>query len=42
MLLKYISVMIIISMFEVLSGLKYRKLNIKPELIKYYKLMLDL
>ena len=24
-------------MFEVLSGLKYRKLNIKPELIKYYK-----
>ena len=25
-------------MFEVLSGLKYRKLNIKCELIKYYKL----
>ena len=26
-------------MFDILSGLKYRKLNIKSELIKYYKLM---
>ena len=26
------------TMFEVLSGLKYRKLNIKPELFKFYKL----
>ena len=25
--------------FDIVSGLKYRKLNIKPELIKYYKLM---
>ena len=31
--------MIMISMFEVLSSLKYRKLNIKSELIKYYKLL---
>ena len=41
MLLKYISVMITNIMFDVLSGLKFRKLNIKPELIKYYKMMLD-
>ena len=26
-------------MFDIVSGLKYRKLNIKSELIKYYKLM---
>ena len=26
-------------MFDILSNLKYRKLNIKSELIKYYKLM---
>ena len=26
-------------MFEVLSSLKYRKLNIKLDLIKYYKMM---
>ena len=26
-------------MFDIVSGLKYRKLNFKPELIKYYKMI---
>ena len=29
------------TMYEVLSGLKYRKLNVKSELFKYYKLMTE-